>query len=391
MEVETRSGLATRMENLNRDGRTPMKKAQYEERNLQSLLDGKEHFFDPTSRDQPYVATVAEPLMKGKPRGTGGRPSLSYANASRNTQRTRFANLKKLVIEKLEDIFEDEDEDLVDEFTTTFLSKLFYDEKEADEQDAPAMQQLTENVRFFYQDLPFVSPMKSVVMLQLFRDISAASTARMLGISERRVRACWNYYETQDVFPLAYFLTGMGFRRDRMGDRETTLLDWLEDAAPVRSGRDKRSFKWRGDCDLIYARYFADMKEAGEDKPVSPQYFANKVSHERIGFRAYDIFDNDNRTRLAELEKLLPNLRDDPLRAAAVEEEIQELKDEIAFADGRRLALKQDIKDLNGTTTRCVILGDFSGVQTSMDQKFHIYVIVVLTHERLVIPEQLKV
>lgn len=54
------------------------------------------------------------------------------------------------------------------------------------------------------------------------------------------------------------------------------------------------------------------------------------------------------------------------------------------------MKLKNDILELEGNNQRCVVLADFSGIQTSLDTKFHIFVIVLLTNEKIEIPDSVK-
>jgi hypothetical protein len=85
---------------------------------------------------------------------------------------------------------------------------------------------------------------------------------------------------------LPYYLTAMGFPRNRLGDRNETLNNWLETHCPFLSGYDKRYFDRKGDMDLQWQYYYTDLKlDNPECEPLSRQKFAQVCERENIGLR----------------------------------------------------------------------------------------------------------
>lgn len=359
------------------------------------MLDGPEWVLNPNSRHDIITEQIEE---KGTPRGTLGRKSKPYLLSEESTRRRKIYEMRREFIDLLNKYFEDKDPDLVQDFKDIFLKKLFQDKNENEKEpekntsssispeELSCLLVLKDNVCDFYHSLPYSSVIKSSAIITLFRDIPSKYSAKFLQIRHSGITNARNKIEQEE---LSYYLTAMGFPRNRLGEREDELIRWIEENALVLSGREKRYFKWKGDRDLMYAYYFKEMKEV-ESKPVSPQTFKDFTKKERIGTRKHDIFDNSSRTILKELERKLKfeDLSEDEEEEIKIE--IKALEEEVEFADERKQKLKEEISELEGNNDRCVLLADFSGMKTSMSTKFHIFVVVLLTNERIEIPQELK-
>ena len=105
--------------------------------------------------------------------------------------------------------------------------------------------------------------------------------------------------------PLSYYLRELGFPRDRLGEREAYVLQWLEDNCPFPSGRSKRYFV--GTSQMMYGAYLS-WTLSNNLPSVSSSTFSEIRLLEHVGLIKGDIFLNSDRVHLAVLQKELQTL-----------------------------------------------------------------------------------
>jgi len=130
----------------------------------------------------------------------------------------------------------------------------------------------------------------------------------------------------------------------------------------------------------MWQYYYSDVKVSNPDlHPVSKQTFVETCRHENIGLRKFDLFDNPIRVELNSLKVQLSTCIES--ERAALEEKIALIQKDLDFAEDRKILLRNKVKALEGQNDRAVMVFDFSGFQTSISNRFHVLVIVLLTNK----------
>jgi hypothetical protein len=198
-----------------------------------------------------------------------------------------------------------------------------------------------------------------------------------LGLTTRRVQAA----NSVEIQPLGYYLKQLGFLRTKA--REKLLHEWLLKIAPYESGRDKRYFTWTGNIELMYSKYLLHFNN-DYTLAYSKQKFIEVIKHERIGIHSGDVFFDTVKIKYKRMtEQKKAGIEID-------EDEYQILKDQYEFNNERKEMLQNFIKELKGDKLSFLAILDFSQLQMSLTNKFHTFVVVIISDEEIIVPPDLE-
>lgn len=238
----------------------------------------------------------------------------------------------------------------------------------------------------FYASIPANSPIRSSVVKTLFANIPADDVTHVLPISSRAV-----YFAFASEIPLLpHFLRELGFPRDRLGEQETWVLHWLEQFCPFPSGRSKRYFL--GTPSSMYSSYLT-WALSNEHPTVSPTTFESIRRMEHIGVQLGDKFMSQDRIRLAAIEKHLLALESSasstPADIISLQQEVAQLRANVEWATSRKAAYRQAHLELESKPSTMVVTADFTSSDTSPEDEFVNFILVVATQSELEIPDSL--
>jgi hypothetical protein len=207
--------------------------------------------------------------------------------------------------------------------------------------------------------------------------LSNSVIRNILDLSSRRVRLA----NSVEIKPLNYYLKQLGFLRKKA--REKLLYEWLMKIAPYESGRDKRYFTWTGNIDLMYSKYLFHF-----DNDYALAYgkrkFIDVTKHERIGIHSGDVFFDSVKIKYKRMtENLDAGIEID-------EEEYETIKDQYEFNNERKEMLRDFIQKLQGDKSSFLTILDFSQLQMSLTNKFHTFVVVIISDEEIEVPADLE-
>jgi hypothetical protein len=236
---------------------------------------------------------------------------------------------------------------------------------------------ISENVKEFYFNLPEKSKIRSSAIQTFFKNMDSSDASEILDISIRRI----NQARSIEVNEIWFYLKELGFMRQRA--RETILHGWLEEFAPYESGRDKRYFTWTGDLKLMYSKYILHFK-ADPGLTYGIKKFSEVISHERIGIHSGDVFFDSVKIKYN-------RMKEQKKQGHEVDEvEFKQLEEQYTFNNERKTVLKNFISNLKGNKNEILFILDFSQLQMSLTNKFHTFVVVLISDEMIEIPDALR-
>jgi hypothetical protein len=131
---------------------------------------------------------------------------------------------------------------------------------------------------------------------------------------------------------------------------------------------------------------WAEYASASLASSIAPLHFDafHKVRRrERVGIRFGDIFINRDEVELAEI---LAQIESGKALAEDWQERIVELERNLSFCKERKLYYREAHQNLKDNSKKMIVTLDFTATQTGMQDKFHDFVVVVCTDQRLSIP-----
>jgi hypothetical protein len=241
---------------------------------------------------------------------------------------------------------------------------------------------IEDNVIKFYSSIPETSEIKTVVLNELFAGIDNRKVSNMLSLSDRRIRNA----RTINSQPLAYYLRCLEIPRDRLGMKETCLMNWFALVCIVPSGKNRRCFF--GLPVAMFVEYFSWCKNCSFPH-VSPEVFFLLRKRENIMILKGDIFIDKGIVRVAEIDRQLLLLPLDSGERVKLIEEKNSLIEEDLFAKGQIKKYCQDHRELEFNLENICLSLDFTASQTSMSDKFTDFVVVMASGKPITIPDTL--
>lgn len=237
-----------------------------------------------------------------------------------------------------------------------------------------------------YDQIPVFSPLRTVLIKILSRNVPSRHVSQLLDISQRNVNKCKN----TECHPFSYYVNSLGLPRDKLGVRETHLLNWLDEHAPVPSGCSKRYYE--GGPIAMYFEYIMDCNFEGIT-PVCEQTFDRIRKRERVGLHQHNKFLNQIRVDLAEKTRQLNHLESHNLNVSQqsrLKDEITSIQNDINFAIKQQKNYSDTHVELENSPHKMLVTLDFFSSQTNMTTKFTSLVCVIATKDQLQVPPTLK-
>jgi len=195
---------------------------------------------------------------------------------------------------------------LAEDLKVNCLAGLYDNKEDGDTAEMDQLVKLQKSVANLYQSIPCNSPIRTSIMKTLFSKNDAGFIAKTLDIDGRNVSRALSEEKQDLAKPLSYYLTNIGFKRDRVKAKGPPLLKFLKECG-VPSGRNKRYFV-RGTPESMYAEYKLKCIEKG-DKFVGPEKFHKVRKHERVGILQGDIFSNPKKNSVKKLQIEISKVR----------------------------------------------------------------------------------
>lgn len=232
------------------------------------------------------------------------------------------------------------------------------------------------------------TPVRTALLHELTRgpdgktSLPVRQTAKDLGIGLASLSRASEYKDAKFV----EYLRQLGFPRKNRADAHQFLLNWLANDAncPYPSGSNRRCYT--GSPELMWAEYAA-ASLANSIAPLQFDAFHQVRRREHVSIREGDIFINRDEVELAEIRA---KIKSGESQAEDWQERIAELERNLTFCKERKLYYREAHQSLKGNAKKMIVTLDFTATQTGMQDKFHDFVVVVCTDQRLRIPLDLE-